>query len=349
MSTYGRLRLSTQNFALTRLAASAWGCSLARAREIYTKVIRGAVAYGASAFHTPTTEDRPKGVTRGLMAAQTRCLRTVAGAYKATPVRSLETETWVPPLDLYLNTRVARFERRLRESHIGELIRQSGTTVARALRQRRGRPPKPQNGKYRDGATLAAWAAQWAPGDTPPEAAAEQAWRRRWQKEHDEATRQRPRRHKEAADEPLFTEEAVRRHDGLCKVESSVLTQARTGKIGRRDFLFQRRVPEAATPLCSCSRAERETAEHLVLRCDNVSGQQRAWLQERAKPLRTSSDFTAALQCPEKARVITRWILGTGRLREYRLAVEIMEEEGRRDSARKRSRCSGGGAAVQDN
>jgi hypothetical protein len=105
-------KLSTLNFALTRLAGSAWGCTLARAREIYTKVIRSAVAYGASVFHTPSTENRPKGVTRGLMAAQTRCLRTVAGAYKATPVRSLETETRVPPLDLYLNTRVARFERR---------------------------------------------------------------------------------------------------------------------------------------------------------------------------------------------------------------------------------------------
>src|SRR6516162_542342 len=347
MSTYGRLRLSTQNFALTRLAASAWGCSLARAREIYTKVIRGAVAYGASAFHTPTTEGKPKGATRGLMAAQTRCLRTIAGAYKATPVRSLETETWVPPLDLYLNTRVARFEKRLQGSRMGELIRQSGATVARALRQRRRRPPRPPKGKYRDAATLAAWAAQWAPEDTSLEMAAEQAWRRRWQKEYDEATRQRPRRHKEAADEPLFTEEAVRRHDGLCKVESSVLVQARTGKIGLRDFLFQRRVPDAITPLCSCPRAERETVEHLVLRCGNVSEQQRAWLQERAQPLHTSSDFATALQSPERAKLIARWILGTGRLGKYRLAVEIMSEERQRDGAWN-SRRSGGGAAVQD-
>src|SRR6516225_7782161 len=87
---------------------------------------------------------------------------------------------------------------------MGELIRQSGMMVARALCQRRGRPLKPQNGKYRDWATLAAWAARWTPGDTSPEAAAEQAWRHRWQREYDEAIRQRPRRHKEAADEPLF-------------------------------------------------------------------------------------------------------------------------------------------------
>ena len=39
-------RLSTQSFVLTRLAVSAWGCNLLRAREVYTKVIRSAIAYG---------------------------------------------------------------------------------------------------------------------------------------------------------------------------------------------------------------------------------------------------------------------------------------------------------------
>ena len=39
-------KFATQQFVLTRLAASAWGCSLLRAREIYTKVIRSTIAYG---------------------------------------------------------------------------------------------------------------------------------------------------------------------------------------------------------------------------------------------------------------------------------------------------------------
>jgi hypothetical protein len=104
--------------------------------------------------------------------------------------------------------------------------------VARVLRQRRGRLPKLLNGKHRDTHILATWVAQWALGDTSPEEVAEQAWRCRWQREYHEATRQRPERHKEVADEPLFTEEAVCRHDGLRKVESSVLVQVCTGKIG---------------------------------------------------------------------------------------------------------------------
>jgi hypothetical protein len=47
-------KLKTQRLALTRLAASTWGFSLTKAREVYTKVIRSAMAYGASAFHKAT-------------------------------------------------------------------------------------------------------------------------------------------------------------------------------------------------------------------------------------------------------------------------------------------------------
>ena len=47
-------KLRTQDFALSRIAAKTWGPSLARAREVYTKYIRSAIAYGASSFYTPT-------------------------------------------------------------------------------------------------------------------------------------------------------------------------------------------------------------------------------------------------------------------------------------------------------
>jgi hypothetical protein len=55
-------KMETQQFALTRLAASTWGCSYVRAREIYTKVIRSAIAYGASAYHTPSENGKPRGI-----------------------------------------------------------------------------------------------------------------------------------------------------------------------------------------------------------------------------------------------------------------------------------------------
>ena len=144
-------KFATQQFALTRLAASAWGCTLLRAREIYTKVIRSAIAYGAGVWHHPTTDQRVKGIARKLATTQSQCLRVVAGAYRATPVRFLEAETATPPLDLYLNKWVADFERRLERTGKGELIQAVCNRVATRLQQRRQRrrraaaetPPRP--------------------------------------------------------------------------------------------------------------------------------------------------------------------------------------------------------------
>jgi len=55
-------KMETQMHALTRLAASTWGYNLIRAREIYVKIIRAAMAYGAGAIHDP---NQPK-IVRGL-------------------------------------------------------------------------------------------------------------------------------------------------------------------------------------------------------------------------------------------------------------------------------------------
>ena len=102
--------------ALTRLAASTWGCTVPRAREIYTKVIRSCVAYGAGAFHNP---HRPR-FAKALATSQSASLRIILGAYKATPTRSLELDAFCPPLDIYLNKRVADFERRIQLSGLAQ-------------------------------------------------------------------------------------------------------------------------------------------------------------------------------------------------------------------------------------
>jgi hypothetical protein len=53
---------------------------------------------------------------RSLAREQNKCLRVVAGAFRAIPVRNLETETFIPPIDLYLNVRLADFEALLQQT-----------------------------------------------------------------------------------------------------------------------------------------------------------------------------------------------------------------------------------------
>jgi hypothetical protein len=69
-----------------------------------------------------------------------------------------------------------------------------------------------------------------------------------------------------------------------------------------------------------------------------VTEQQRAWLQESARLLQTSSDFATALQCPKRGKLIARWILDTGCLQEFRLAVEIIDEEKQSEDAQRSRR-----------
>jgi hypothetical protein len=84
----------------------------------------------------------------------------VVGAYKTAPIRCLETEAWVPPLDLYLNKRLANFESRLKKQALqlgagpgaerittGHLITEAYNKIYRRFtRRKKGRGRRPQQG-----------------------------------------------------------------------------------------------------------------------------------------------------------------------------------------------------------
>ena len=100
------------------------------------------------------------------------------GAYKTAPTRCLETEAWVPPLDLYLNKRLADFEARLRKKALytgagpgeeraaaGQLITEACNRVYYRFRRRyRGPGQRPRQGPQGPTTTeqAAATVGQWA-------------------------------------------------------------------------------------------------------------------------------------------------------------------------------------------
>ena len=87
--------------ALQRTTASTWGATMPKARIIYQAVVRLALSYGAALWHRHTgNASKPKGIAVRLQMQQNQGLRIVLGAFKATSIRQLETESYVPPLDL---------------------------------------------------------------------------------------------------------------------------------------------------------------------------------------------------------------------------------------------------------
>src|SRR6266480_3911599 len=126
------------------------------------------MVYRASAWHEPG-DTKPVGVARQLQGLQSGCLCTVTGAYKATQIRHLEIEAAVPPLDLYLNQKVADFEARLETTGMSQLIRNTCSVIASQLRRRRTRrrPPRPPPLPLSRTELRAQWAHNWCGAQGP--------------------------------------------------------------------------------------------------------------------------------------------------------------------------------------
>ena len=271
----------------------------------------------------------------------------------------METETYCPPIDLYLNKRLLAFEDRVRISEEARLIRQTPATIAAILLRRRRRGRGRPRREVTDIATAPAekgsgerkkrWAQEWAslesrpekeelePESTGPvpnhkkqlerwmEEAMRREWIGRWESEVARVVARNPGRALEPADATArFDASIMNRHRSrdpaweLSKAKSTLLVQARTGKIGLRGFLFTRRVPEVVTPVCRCGMA-RETFEHLVLECNGAADKPQPWPDDGAELLEWLDDV-------EKAAIVVGWVLGLGRLNEFRLAVELENE-----------------------
>jgi len=214
---------------------------------------------------------------------------------------------------------------------MSELIHTACATIARQLRNRRTRRRTARQDPYSK-ESRRAWMEQWLGTDSAHAAAT-----RDWKARHAQRARgTRERRHEgptTLADQAIFGPKALKKHQGLRKHESSVLTQIRTGRIGLRAFLFQARVPDIVTPLCRCGN-EPETPAHVILRCPELNEEREQLRSRTERPLRTHQDLAEATESPKTAGTIVRWLLATGRLPEFRLAIRLTRREEERGSAR---------------
>ena len=83
------------------ITSSTWGATLDTARTLYRGAIRPVLAYGALSW-CPKDLEKAKSLSRSLQSIQGRFLRAITGAYKATSIEALEIETFIEPLDLYI-------------------------------------------------------------------------------------------------------------------------------------------------------------------------------------------------------------------------------------------------------
>jgi hypothetical protein len=310
-----------QQLALQRISASTWGATFVRARQIYTAVVRPAVSYGVSVWRNPL-ETRAGKLMPILRSIQNSCLRTVAGAYRATPIRSLEVETYIPPVDIYLDSRVAAFQRRLENSRSYDIIQRACSNIRARLKSRVARRTKTQ------GQLRKQWTEQRAvdQGDRTEDKQILYEWTQRWEIEQNRVNQKRVGRRGKGETywdliRPPPGRTILKLHQNLRKAESSALVQFRTGRTGLASFLYWIGVPEFQSPICPCGQGE-ETPYHVLRHCPLEEGNRQS--------LRTMCgggiDVVRLLNTPEGAGVAARWIVQSGRLNQFRVAKALSYE-----------------------
>jgi len=308
-------KISTLVSAIKSITSSTWGTSLIDARKLYRGAIRPALAYGAS-FWYPRDSEKVEGLRKSLESIQGRFLRAITGAYKAASIEALEIETFIEPLDLYLE----KFASRGAARQVLKGYGQKGRLFREILRnryRRRGRPRpelnststpslrtseglRPEiieipttNDAQIENTTL------WKEYGKALEAFYASKWKDRWEKSQ--------KGRAIALYHPQPTPKALQLYKNRTKPFCSILIQLRTGKIGLNDFLHRARVPNIEA-LCEC-KEEEETVGHFLFKCPR-------WKEQRAL-LNGLKTVKEALEGRENSEKAVKYLLATGRLEQF--------------------------------
>ena len=76
---------------------------------------------------------RSAGKEKPLDRYQNQSLRMIAGAFRATPIHALETETHTPLLNIYLDSHLATFRKRLGAIKIKNIIKRQCEKLRKRL------------------------------------------------------------------------------------------------------------------------------------------------------------------------------------------------------------------------
>ena len=306
--------------AIRSIAASTWGASLLDARKLYRGAIRPVLAYGALLWY-PKDSDKVASLRKSLESIQGSFLRAITGAYKAASIEALEIETFIEPLDLYLEKSASQGAARQvlrgygREGRIFREIlrnryrrrgplRHESNSIPTLKASENVRPEIIENPTSKD-ARLAGEErttlsnAIWKEYKKALEAFYASKWKDRWERSK--------KGRAIALYHPQPTKKALQLYKGRTKPFCSILVQLRTGKIGLNAFLKRARVPNIEA-LCECKEDE-ETVEHFLLKCSR-------WREQRVL-LNGLKTVKEALEERENSERVVRFTLATKRLEQF--------------------------------
>jgi Reverse transcriptase (RNA-dependent DNA polymerase) len=326
-------KIPTLLSALKLLTQSTWGYSLEAARALYRGAIRPVISYAALAWF-PGDLAGSKKLRSDLQSIQGRFLRAIAGAYKATATEALEIETFIEPLDLFIEKAAIQGTSRQLLRGYGEEIHLYTEKLERLYRiRRRKRTRSSPNTSPDYEKVIKMQSERGIPAILPIPSTLEtqedykKAWTRykrllegyyaiKWKERWITGKKGRII----ATYNPIPTPKALNLYKDRTKAFSSILILLRTQKIGLNSFLHRMGVP-GIDALCDCEEEE-ETVEHFLYKCSK-------WNDYR----NILGDFTLkslaeTLQSREGSYRAARFLLATKRLEQFSLVDSSLVTEG---------------------
>ena len=285
---------------------------------------------------------KSKTSTSKLSVRQNNCLRTIAGAFKATPISVLEAETFIALIDTHLDMLQAQARHRLRAGGQLKIISSACNKIADKLRGKAGRKrlQKPTQGELNH-----IWAKSLLiDSKIVQPLKAHPLWLEVYPAWHREATVAARARHKQMqtirarqikvwndswcvyqnrviepsiAESVPLSKKRLKIHTQLKKAESALITQIRTTKIGLADYLYKRRVLSVTSPACSCSW-HRQTTEHVIMFCRLIDNREQIFRAD------DTSDYQQLTESSKTLKILTALLMKTGFLNRFSLASILL-------------------------
>jgi hypothetical protein len=223
-----------------------------------------------------------------------------------------------------LNGRIAPFQARLERTGIARQIEDACTAIRTQLRLR---PQTQRKAADTPAAARKQWVKKWigqpiGQWDERGKQKVLQDWTARWEEDCRRTERivrpgTDPGGRQTVPEDTPPNRAVLKLHSGLRKAESSVLVQARTGRIGLAKFLHKRKVPGVLSAQCRCGAGE-ETPRHMALFCTEEAG--------RRQGLRTDGSINCQqlIGTNGGAKKLAEWMICSGRLGQFSLAKRLL-------------------------
>ena len=237
--------------ALSRTTYSTWGLPVLTACHVYTTILRSLLSYAVGVWFN--LQKKLSNII-SLSTFQNKCIRTIGGVFKATPIFLLESELFLPSLDLYFKLRTVCFFYLSVQTHYPTLLLHFSInyTVKFLSVSSLRTTPKSLTTISLNWRTV--WLEQLTTNQDFSKKSLQEVFHKEWE------ARWQVSRGNCSAIWDMFTRRPQKKNlnifKDLRKAESSLFLQILSARIGLASFLFRVNVPDFNSSLCTCGFGE---------------------------------------------------------------------------------------------